>query len=81
MCLASTSDAPQKLHLALSPQGLHKWPGSFATAPQFLHVYAMIYLLLGKGLSFNTQRLDDIVYEYEYETIKVKISGLSTVHC
>ena len=33
---------PQKLHFVLSSQGLHKWPGAFATAPQFLHVYVMV---------------------------------------
>jgi hypothetical protein len=37
---------PQKLQLDLSPQGLHKCPGSFATAPQVLQVYDMIPLLL-----------------------------------
>jgi hypothetical protein len=45
ICPVSTLGVPQKLQLALSPQGLHKWPGSFATAPQFLHVYAMMILL------------------------------------
>jgi len=38
MCLVSVSGVPQKLHLAASPQGLHKCPGSLATAPQFLQV-------------------------------------------
>jgi hypothetical protein len=36
---------PQKEHLERSPQGLQRWPGSLATAPQFLHVYAMVWLL------------------------------------
>jgi hypothetical protein len=45
ICPVSTLGVPQKLQLALSPQGLHKWPGSLATAPQFLHVYAMMLLL------------------------------------
>ena len=38
MCFVSTSGVPQKLHLAASPQGLHRCPGSLATAPQFLQV-------------------------------------------
>jgi len=38
MCLVSVSGVPQKLHLDASPQGLHKCPGSLATAPQFLQV-------------------------------------------
>jgi hypothetical protein len=40
-CLASVCIAPQKLHLDLSSQGLQRWPGASATAPQFLHVYAI----------------------------------------
>ena len=40
--VALTSGAPQKLHLDLSPQGLQRCPGSSATAPQFLQVYAII---------------------------------------
>jgi hypothetical protein len=43
----STLGDPQKLHFFLSPQGLHKCPGSSATAPQFLHVYAIVILLFG----------------------------------
>ena len=38
MCLVSVSGVPQKLHLAASPQGLHRCPGASATAPQFLQV-------------------------------------------
>jgi hypothetical protein len=37
-CFGSTFGAPQKLQFFSSPQGLHKCPGSFATAPQLLHV-------------------------------------------
>jgi hypothetical protein len=37
-CFASTEGDPQKLHLDLSPQGLHRCPGSLATAPQVLQV-------------------------------------------
>jgi hypothetical protein len=51
ICLTSTLDSPQKLHLDASPQGLHKWPGSFATAPQFLHVYAIVILLVFEAIS------------------------------
>jgi hypothetical protein len=46
MCVLSMLKIPQKLQLDLSPQGLHKCPGSFATAPQVLQVYDMIPLLL-----------------------------------
>jgi len=38
MCFVSALGVPQKLHLAGSPQGLHRCPGSLATAPQFLQV-------------------------------------------
>jgi hypothetical protein len=37
MWVASALGVPQKLHLAASPQGLHRCPGASATAPQFLH--------------------------------------------
>jgi hypothetical protein len=61
MCPVSTLGVPQKLQLALSPQGLHKCPGSFATAPQFLHVYAMILLLFSIiDASALKKRLDKI---------------------
>ena len=40
-CLASVCIAPQKLHFDLSSHGLQRWPGASATAPQFLHVYAI----------------------------------------
>ena len=42
----STLGVPQKLQPDVSPQGLHKCPGSSATAPQFLQVYAMVLLLV-----------------------------------
>jgi hypothetical protein len=38
ICFVSALGVPQKLHLAASPQGLHRCPGSLATAPQFLQV-------------------------------------------
>jgi len=41
MCVVSMLKIPQKLQLDLSPQGLHKCPGSFAIAPQLLQVYYM----------------------------------------
>ena len=41
MCVGPVWEAPQKLQLTLSPHGLHKCPGSLATAPQFVHVYAI----------------------------------------
>ena len=43
--VVSTLKIPQKLQLDLSPQGLHKCPGSFATALQLLQVYDMVFLL------------------------------------
>jgi hypothetical protein len=45
MWVVSMLKIPQKLQLDLSPQGLHKCPGSFATAPQLLQVYDMVFLL------------------------------------
>jgi hypothetical protein len=53
ICPVFVFAVPQKLQFALSPQGLHKWPGSFATAPQFLHVYAMMLLLFSLIVEFD----------------------------
>jgi hypothetical protein len=50
MWVWSTLGAPQKLQFLASPQGLHKCPGASATAPQFLHVYAMVILLFLNGI-------------------------------
>jgi hypothetical protein len=44
--VAATSDSPQNEQEITSTDGLHKWPGSSATAPQFLHVWAITSLLI-----------------------------------
>jgi hypothetical protein len=63
ICRGSTSGAPQKLHFDLSPQGSHKCPGSSATAPQFLQVYAMIYLLFVNCLN-ESNHMGGLAFQY-----------------
>ena len=40
------SGAPQNEHFWRSPQGSHRWPGSLATAPHRLQVWAIFSLLM-----------------------------------
>ena len=45
-----TSGVPQNEHFWRSSQGLQRWPGSLATAPQLLQVWAIFSLLFIYGL-------------------------------
>lgn len=45
------SGVPQNEHFWRSPQGSHRWPGSLATAPHRLQVWAIFSLLMPKTKS------------------------------
>ncbi len=75
ICLLSTCVAPQKLHLAASPQGLHRWPGSVATAHNFYrYMPCLPPYSLNNPIHIQTQYT---VMQYAYKSKKVKqIRGL-----
>ncbi len=70
ICLPSTCGVPQKLHLAAPPQGLHKWPGSVATAHNFYRYMPCLPPYTPK-IQTNIP-LPYTVIQYAYNSQKVK---------